>query len=225
VIQAALLRPEPYSPSLDHPGGALSRPADPAESGDVVVGLVVSPGPATHLATGLMPDLSIRIADQLPAARWTARMVSDRLADGPADLSQLISAARRRLLADGWHLAVCITDLPLQTARRPVVAHASATHGVAVLSLPALGAVAVGRRAAEAIVRLVAALVGDADSAEARGGSEQRRRAGVTRRVRELGGRQQHDEHGVGLVAGVVTEAGRRAVRLTVQPGLGRGPP
>jgi len=47
--------------------------------------------------------------------------------------------ARRRLLSDGWQLVACLTDLPLQTARRPVVAHASASHGVAVLSLPALG--------------------------------------------------------------------------------------
>jgi putative flippase GtrA len=48
---------------------------------------------------------------------------------------------------------------------RPVVAHASMTHGVAVLSLPALGAVGVTRRATDAIVRLVAGLLGDADPA------------------------------------------------------------
>ncbi len=58
------------------------------------------------------------------------------------------------LLDHGWHLVVCITDLPLQTARRPVIAHVSATHGVAVLSMPALGPVAVRKRAAETIVRL-----------------------------------------------------------------------
>jgi hypothetical protein len=42
------------------------------------------------------------------------------------------------LLERGWHLAVCVTDLPLQTARRPVIAHVSATHGVAVLSMSPL---------------------------------------------------------------------------------------
>ena len=89
-------------------------------------------------------------------------MVSDRLVERPADLTTLVMAARRRMLAEDWQLVVCVTDLPLETARRPVVAHASATHGVAVLSLPALGPVGVGRRATDGIVRLVAALVGDA---------------------------------------------------------------
>src|SRR4029450_12391554 len=98
----------------------------------------------------------------IPSVRLVVRFVSDRLVEGPADLSQLISAARRRLIDEQWQLTVCVTDLPLQTARRPVVAHASMTHGVAVLSLPALGAVGVTRRAADALVRLVAALVGDA---------------------------------------------------------------
>ena len=51
------------------------------------------------------------------------------------------------LLDRGWHLTVCVTDLPLQTARRPVIAHVSTTHGVAVLSMPALGPVSVRKRA------------------------------------------------------------------------------
>ena len=139
----------------------------------------------------------------------------------PIDLStgqrifQLISAARRRLIDEQWHLTVCVTDLPLQTARRPVVAHASMTHGVAVLSLPALGAVGVTRRAADALVRLVAALAGDADRATSmrtttgtRGRAHpgvQRRRGAVTRRLQELGDPVAPDSHGFGLVAGVIT--------------------
>jgi hypothetical protein len=172
------------------------------EAPTLVVGLVASPGAAADLAVGLMGDLTERINSRLPG-RWTIQLVSDRLVEVPADLPKLIAAARRRMLAAGWHLAVCLTDLPLETARRPVVAHASATHGVAVLSLPALGAVAVSRRATESIVRLVAALVGDIDDVAATGG--RRRRAGVTRRIQELGAAVGEDEHGIRLVAGVVT--------------------
>ena len=90
------------------------------------------------------------------------------------------------------------------------------THGVAVLSLPALGAVGVTRRAADALVRLVAALVGDADRANldahattgTRGPAHpgvQRRRGAVTRRLEELGDAVAPDSHGFGLVAGVIT--------------------
>jgi hypothetical protein len=38
--------------------------------------------------------------------------VSDRSAEPPTGLSALIEAGRRRLLERGWHLAVCVTDLP-----------------------------------------------------------------------------------------------------------------
>ena len=74
------------------------------------------------------------------------------------------------LLERGWHLAVCVTDLPLQTARRPVIAHVSATHGVAVLSMPALGPVSVRKRTAETIVRLVGHILGDLAQAEGAAG-------------------------------------------------------
>jgi hypothetical protein len=73
----------------------------------------------------------------------------------------MIDAARRRMIEDGLDLAICLTDLPLRIGRRPVVADASAMHRVALVSLPALGAVNLRRRAREAIVRLVAALLGD----------------------------------------------------------------
>ena len=108
------------------------------------------------------------------------------------------------LLERGWHLAVCVTDLPLQTARRPVIAHVSATHGVAVLSMPALGPVSVRKRTAETIVRLVGHMLGDL--AQAEDAAERLPLAeAVTRRMRELGARTERGEHGVGFVARVIT--------------------
>jgi hypothetical protein len=107
------------------------------------------------------------------------------------------------LLDRGWHLAVCVTDLPLQTARRPVIAHVSTTHGVAVLSIPALGPVSVRKRTAETIVRLIGHMLGDIAPAEA----DQRRRLAeaVTRRMRELGTRIEHGEDDVGFASRVVS--------------------
>src|ERR1700739_491034 len=108
------------------------------------------------------------------------------------------------LLERGWHLAVCVTAPPLQPARRRVIAHVSATHGVAVLSMPALGPVSVRKRAADTIVRLVGHLLGDLTQAE---GAESRLplAEAVTRRMRELGARTAPTEHGVGFVARVIT--------------------
>ena len=115
-------------PEADQPEPASSEAAP--ELRTVIIGVISAPGTCTELAERLRPDLTEGIGARLPSVRWVVRLVSDRLVDGPADLSQLISAARRRLIDEEWHLTVCVTDLPLQTARRPVVAHASMTDGV-----------------------------------------------------------------------------------------------
>ena len=151
-----------------------------------------------------MPEIADRLSAELPGVRWKVEFVTDRLAEPPTDLSDLISAGRRLLLDRGWHLAVCITDLPLQTARRPVIAHVSATHSVGVLSMPALGPVSVRKRTADTIVRLVGHLLGDLAQAEGAAARLPLSEA-VTRRMRELGARTALTEHGVGFVARVVT--------------------
>jgi hypothetical protein len=157
------------------------------------------------LTESLLPDIADRLGAQLPGARWKVEFVSDRLVEPPTDLSALISAGRRMLLARGWQLVVCVTDLPLQTARRPVIAHVSRTHGVAVLSMPALGPVAVRKRAAEAIVRLIGHMLGDIAPASYAAARRRPLADDVTRRMAELGRRIEHGEHDVGFAARVFT--------------------
>jgi hypothetical protein len=171
---------------------------------EIVVGLLASPGPAAELTESLLPEIADRLPERLPGVRWRLEFVSDRLVEPPTDLSAIISAGRRMLLDRGWHLAVCVTDLPLQTARRPVIAHVSSTHGVAVLSMPALGPVSVRKRTADTIVRLIGHMLGDIALAADAG--QRRTLAGaVTRRMRELGTRIEHGEHDVGFAARVVS--------------------
>src|SRR6201986_1572220 len=160
---------------------------------EIVVGLLASPGPAAELTESLLAEIADRLPERLPGVRWRLEFVADRLVEPPTDLSAIISAGRRMLLDRGWHLAVCVTDLPLQTARRPVIAHVRATHGVAVLFMPALGPVSVRKRTAETIDRLVGHMLGDlAPAADAASPVQ-----AVTRRMRELGGRTERGEHGV----------------------------
>ena len=182
--------------------GAASVP-DTKPGSELVIGLLAAPGPASELTESLVGEIADRLAGQLPGVRWRVEFVSDRLVQPPTDLSQLVAAGRRMLLERGWHLAVCVTDLPLQTARRPMIAHVSATHGVAVLSMPALGPVSVRKRTAETIVRLVGHILGD--PAQAEGGERLPLAEAVIRRMRELGARTERGEHGVGFVARVVT--------------------
>jgi uncharacterized membrane protein len=171
---------------------------------EIIVGLLASPGPAAELTESLLPEIAGRLPERLPGVRWRLEFVSDRLVEPPTDLSAIISAGRRMLLDRGWHLAVCVTDLPLQTARRPVIAHVSTTHGVAVLSMPALGPVSVRKRTADTIVRLIGHMLGDIELA-ADAGQRRTLADAVTRRMGELGTPIEHGEHGMGFAARVVS--------------------
>ncbi|MCW3004340.1 MAG: hypothetical protein JWQ20_3638 [Conexibacter sp.] len=156
-----------------------------ADRGTITLGLIAS-GPAPEqLAEALAHDLPPLLAESVSEdVAWEVPVVADPLAATPGTpATQMIDAARRRMLRDGWDLAICLTDLPLRIGRRPVVADASATHGVGLLSLPALGAVQLRRRALEAVVRLVDGLTGESLELREHGAP---RRARVARRLREL---------------------------------------
>ena len=60
-----------------------------------------------------------------------------------------------------WDLGVVVTDLPLRVGRRPVSRQVSPTHGIAVVSLPALGALHLAPRLRRTLLELVGELVGD----------------------------------------------------------------
>jgi hypothetical protein len=148
----------------------------------VELGLVVAPGLPAELAEDLARDLPAALPDGI---EWSVPVVvEDALADRQFGGVETIDIARERMRAAGWDLAVCISDLPLRIGRRPVVAHASATHGVALLSLPALGALNLRRRARASIVRLVDGLLGE--SLEREPGDAPARRARVARRLKAL---------------------------------------
>lgn len=162
----------------------MSRTVGLSDRDELVLGLVAAPGWPTEVAEALAEDLPGLLADRVTGAvSWRVPVRTD---PAVADVSRGVEAidlARARLLRDGWDMAVCVTDAPLSIGTRPVVADASATHGVALISLPALGAVQTRRRARDAIIRLVDGLVGESLELGERG---PRRRARVSDRIASL---------------------------------------
>ena len=108
---------------------------------DIRVGVVNAPAISDELITGLVDDIR-ELEARFPDVRWAFQLLDDGLVEPPADDSEIVGAARQLLLTRAWDLVVVLTDLPLMVVRRPVVAHASPMHGVAVLSVPALGSLA-----------------------------------------------------------------------------------
>ena len=148
------------------------------------MGLLAAPGLPTKVADALADELPGLLAERVTdAVIWSVPVVTDPVAATLSGGVEAIDAARELMLKHGWDLAVCLTDVPVRIGRRPVVADASATHGVALISLPALGAVQTRRRARDAVVRLVDGLVGESLEPGERGA---RRRARVGRRIADL---------------------------------------
>jgi hypothetical protein len=158
---------------------------------EVVIGLISAPGMATEIGAHLADDLCAELSSHLPTVSWRVPTVVDALVHPPANDAALVAAARARLVREDWDLVVCLTDLPLRAHRRPVVAQASPLHGVAVVCLPALGAIGLRRRSRDTVVGLVRTLLGDTED-HAISGSV----AGLGRRARELGRRQQQEGDG-----------------------------
>ncbi len=163
----------------------------PVNIDEVVIGLISAPGTATEIASSLADDLDAELSLHLPTVHWRVPTVVDALVHPPADDAALVAAARARLLQEDWDLVVCLTDLPLKGQRRPVVAHASPLHGVALVCLPALGAIGLRRRTRDTVVGLVRALLGDTED-QALSGSV----PGLGRRANELGRSQRREGDG-----------------------------
>jgi len=155
---------------------------------EIVLGLVGAPGVAFSLAGDLADaGLGEELARRLPGAKWRVEVVEGRLVQPPAHDASIVDAARRLLLGSGWDVVVCLTDLPLHIHRRPVVAHANPVQNVAIVSVPAFGALGARQRIREAIVRLLERLIGSHERGpDARGAVAAPRRLSM-QRVRELG--------------------------------------
>jgi membrane protein DedA with SNARE-associated domain len=148
----------------------------------VTLGLVVTPVLQEDAARRLARELGELLRDRYPAVRWELPYVLERLVEPPARLPDLVDALRARLLEENWDLAVCITELPLRLGRRTLVTHASPSHGVALVSLPAVGAIKVAGRLRDAAAVAVGAVLGEPP----RQPEAHRRAAAISRRLVEL---------------------------------------
>jgi hypothetical protein len=129
--------------------------------GAVVLGLVAPSGTPRELADQIAAELPGELGNRLGDVNWQVRVEGAERADTTPSTEALQQAVWRRMQDEGWDVAVGLTDLPLRANRRPVTAHASAMYRVGLLSVPALGARSVPRRAMQAVLNLVEGLLGE----------------------------------------------------------------
>jgi hypothetical protein len=128
--------------------------------GQVALGVIVAPRferESGEIAAELAEDLR----EHYGSVEWQIDLVVDPLVTPPATATEIFQAARAKLLERDWDLAIVVTDLPVRIGGRAVAQQVSPILGIAVVSLPALGAVHLRRRLRRALLDLVGHLVGD----------------------------------------------------------------
>jgi putative flippase GtrA len=114
-----------------------------------------------NLAKRIVDDLREELERRFPGIEWRVELGEGGPKNPQARIAELVQDARRLLLDKHWDLVICLTDIPLRSDdHRPLTAIASATDGVGLISVPALGAIALEVRVREAALDLIAALVG-----------------------------------------------------------------
>jgi hypothetical protein len=144
---------------LKVPAAPQGEPPSLSAAKEVTVGLVAGPALSRELAERIALRLPSILEQRLPGTTWKIVVRTEPLAGAAGMGVDLLQLTRRRMLEEGWQLAVCLTDLPLEVGYRPVTAQASAALSVGVVSVPALGAIGVEERALEAVVRTIEALL------------------------------------------------------------------
>jgi hypothetical protein len=130
------------------------------ERPSAVLGVIVAPGLPHDVTSRIAPELLEDIRERYDSVDWETELQVDRLVVPPAPLTEVLDAGRRKLLEGDWDLGVIVTDLPLKVGGRPVSRHVSPTHGLAVLSVPALGLLHLRQRLRRAFVELIGELAG-----------------------------------------------------------------
>ncbi|WP_290055615.1 hypothetical protein [Amycolatopsis solani] len=126
----------------------------------LVVGLLTDDGLPGQLAGRIADDLPDRLARDLgEETDWRVEQETQPLPLNEDGDIPMLALAKERRAENGWDLLVLITDLPRRSGTVPLASDYNADHGVAMVSLPALGALRLRGRVSRLIVHLVRHLV------------------------------------------------------------------
>ncbi|MYT21872.1 hypothetical protein GTW69_16495, partial [Streptomyces sp. SID7760] len=105
-----------------------------------VVALLADPDAPTEIAQRMARLLPARLAEKSgPGRRFGVEVVSEPFTAATEDVPTLMRRIIDRARAEDWDVVVALTDLPLHSNGLKLVVDLSHEHGLALLSLPALG--------------------------------------------------------------------------------------
>ncbi|WP_280457033.1 hypothetical protein [Nocardia carnea] len=128
------------------------------DPGTVVIGVVADPDLPARLAQDLARSLPAALAREDDRIEWRVEVLDDPFEAMYPDIEYVIDKAARHVRNTSWDLALCLTDLPMRSDGRVVLASLDLRHRVALVPLPALGGLHLRRRLRELAAGLVEAL-------------------------------------------------------------------
>ena len=123
---------------------------------EVVIGLIADPGLASDLVARMATELSGALDVAVSGHRWRVETAQGPVGLDAEGLLPMLHHGAALRARHGWDIVVLVTDLPRRTGTQPLVSDYGSADGVGLVSLPALGAVALRRRLRRAVVDLVA---------------------------------------------------------------------
>ncbi|MEJ2887855.1 hypothetical protein [Actinomycetospora aeridis] len=119
------------------------------------VGLLADPGLPTKLAEQVADDLPDLLARHLPGRTWRVETAEGPVGLDAEGLMPMLRTGCERQRRHGWDVVVIVTDLPRRAGTEPLVSDFGSDDGVGLVSVPALGAIALRRRLRAAVVDLL----------------------------------------------------------------------
>lgn len=120
----------------------------------VTLGVIPAPDLADMVVAEIVDDLPELLRQIDDEVTWDVRVRRDPLVGAGTSVEVLKEAESQRADQE-WNFALAVTDLPLRSGGRVVVADVGADRRTAVVSLPALGAGRLRYRVRDALVSLV----------------------------------------------------------------------
>ncbi len=123
----------------------------------VVVGLLADPGLPTDLARQVAGELPGQLESEVEVpARWEVRTKSRAVSLNADGELPMLEIGEQQARDEDWDFTILLTELPRRAGTEPIVSDYSLSHGVALVSVPALGAIGLRRRARKVLLHLLA---------------------------------------------------------------------
>ncbi|HYQ82682.1 MAG TPA: hypothetical protein VEP28_01455, partial [Rubrobacter sp.] len=100
--------------------------------GSVTLGLIPAPDIPEKIAQELASELPDLLSSRVDGGvSWDVPGVVDPLTGTDRQAPEILEECRKKMLSEGWDLAICLTDLPVYRGGRLVAADVSSERGVA----------------------------------------------------------------------------------------------